>query len=210
LVFKRGVEEVKKQQIQQIKNIGQLSNMLSQMSDEISQDNLKSWEDRQAANDKLVDDFTHGIVYLDLCFPAGCLDERQQLLLPLFGRAVCGCGLPGMSYSEVSLELFRLTGGFFAQLDAGGMVGRPEEQARHAFFRTRCLRQNLGEAVNLVGRLLAGADFRDLPRLRDIILEHRNGMKSALIPSGHHYAQLRAGSMLSASVAQEDDRKSVV
>jgi hypothetical protein len=53
------------QQIQQIKNIGQLSNMLSQMSDEISQDNLKSWEARQAANDKLVDDFTHGILGVD-------------------------------------------------------------------------------------------------------------------------------------------------
>ena len=157
----------------------------------------------------LHDIFTNGIVYLDLCFSAGCLDERQQLLLPLFGRAVCGCGLPGMSYSEVSLELFRLTGGFFAQLDAGGMVGRPEEQARHAFFRTRCLRQNLGEAVHLGGRLLAGADFHDLPRLCDIILEHRNGMKSALIPSGHHYAQLRAGSMLSASVAQEEAWKGI-
>ncbi|MCX7040974.1 MAG: insulinase family protein, partial [Spirochaetes bacterium] len=47
-------------------------------------------------------------------------------------------------------------------------------------------------------------DFRDSARLRDIILEHRNGMKSALIPSGHQYASLRAGSMLSASVAQEE------
>ncbi len=150
------------------------------------------------------DIFTNGIVYFDLCFPVACLDERQQLLLPIFGRAVCGCGLPGMSYSDVSLELFRLTGGFFAQLDAGGVAGRPGEQARHAFFRTRCLRQNLGEAVDLVGRLLAQADFRDSPRLRDIILEHRNGMKSALIPSGHQYASLRAGSMLSASVAQEE------
>jgi hypothetical protein len=54
-----------KQQIQQIKSIGQLSNMLSQMSDEISQDSLKSWEDRQAANDKIVDDFTHGILGVD-------------------------------------------------------------------------------------------------------------------------------------------------
>ena len=155
------------------------------------------------------DIFTNGIVYLDLCFPAGCLDERQQLLLPLFGRAVCGCGLPGMSYSDVSLELFRLTGGFFAQLDAGGVAGRPGEQARHAFFRTRFLRQNLGQAVDLVGRLLAQADFRDSARLRDIILEHRNGMKSALIPSGHQYASLRAGSMLSASVAQEEAWKGV-
>ena len=53
------------QQIRQIKSIGQLSQMLSQTSDEISQDNLKSWEDRQAINDKIVDDFTHGILEVD-------------------------------------------------------------------------------------------------------------------------------------------------
>jgi hypothetical protein len=35
------------------------------MSDEVSQDNLKSWEDRQAVNDKIVDDFTHGILGVD-------------------------------------------------------------------------------------------------------------------------------------------------
>ena len=54
-----------RQQVKQIQSIGQLSNMLSQMSDEISSENQKAWEDRQATNDKLVDDFTHGILGVD-------------------------------------------------------------------------------------------------------------------------------------------------
>lgn len=157
----------------------------------------------------LHDIFTNDIIYLDLCFPVGTLSERQSHLLPLFGRAVCGCGLPGMSYSQVSLELFRLTGGFSAVLDAGGVAGRPDALVRHVIFRTRFLRGNLGEAVSLVGRLLAEADFRDTERLRELVLEQRNGLKSALIPSGHHFASLRAGSMLSPSVAVEERWKGV-
>jgi len=35
------------------------------MSDEISQDSMQAWEESQAANDKLVDDFTHGVLGVD-------------------------------------------------------------------------------------------------------------------------------------------------
>jgi presequence protease len=157
----------------------------------------------------LHDIFTNDVVYLDLCFPLPVLGERQLQLLPLFGRAVCGSGLPGTSYARVSLDLFRLTGGFTAMLDAGGVAGRPDGLASAIMFRTRCLRQNLGEAVDLVSRLLAESDFRDTARLSDMLLEHRNGMKSALIPSGHHFASLRAAGMISASVALEERWKGV-
>jgi hypothetical protein len=157
----------------------------------------------------LHDIFTNDIVYLDICFPLPALAERQLLLLPLLGRAVTGCGLPGTSYDRVSLDLFRLTGGFTATLDSGGVAGAPGSVAAAAVFRTRCLRQNLAEAVDLVARLLVQADFRDTSRLADLVLEHRNGMKSALIPSGHHFAMLRAAGMLSASVAVEERWKGV-
>jgi len=157
----------------------------------------------------LHDIFTNEIVYLDLVFPTPALDAESSLLLPLFGRAVTGMGLPGASYDRVALDLFRLTGGFSASLDAGGIVGRPEEFGQFLFFRTRCLRPFLAECVGLVSRLLAEADFRDLSRLRDIVLELRNDMKSALIPGGHQFAMLRAASMISESVAREEQWRGV-
>jgi hypothetical protein len=49
-------------QIHQIQSIGQLSNMLSQMSNEISDQNLKDWEQRQNVNDQLVKDFCNQIL----------------------------------------------------------------------------------------------------------------------------------------------------
>lgn len=157
----------------------------------------------------LHDIFTNEIVYLDLAFPTDALSRDLSLMLPLFGRAVCGTGLPGFRYDQVALELFRLTGGFSASLDAGGVVGQPDAVGQYAFFRLRCLRQNLPEAAELVARLLVAADFKDLARLRDILLELRNDMKAALVPGGHQFAMLRAASMLSASVAREEEWRGI-
>jgi len=157
----------------------------------------------------LHDIFTNEIVYLDLVFPTHALTGELSLLLPLFGRAVTGMGLPGIPYHRVALDLFRLTGGFSASLDAGGIAGKPDEFGQFMFFRTRSLRPFLTEAVDLVARLLSSTDFRDLPRLRDLLLELRNDMKSALIPGGHQFAMLRAASMISESVAKEEEWRGI-
>lgn len=45
-------------QIQRINNIGEFSRRLAQMSDEIREDNLKSWYDRQSVNDRIAEDFS--------------------------------------------------------------------------------------------------------------------------------------------------------
>ncbi len=157
----------------------------------------------------LHDIYTNEIIYLDLAFPTDGLTGELSLLLPLFGRAVCGMGIPGARYDEIALELFRLTGGFSASLDAGGIAGRPEGFGQFMFFRTRCLRHNLAEAADLVARLLASAEFQDLPRLRDILLELRNDLKSALIPGGHQFAMLRAAGMISEPVAKEEEWRGI-
>ncbi len=157
----------------------------------------------------LHDIFTNEVVYVDLAFSTEGISGDRTLLLPLFGKAVSGCGLAGRSYDKVALDLFRLTGGFGASLDAGGIVGEERSFGQHAFFRMRCLRKNLAEAAALVASLLSGADFRDSARLRDLVLELRNGMKAALVPGGHQFAMTRAASMLSASVAREEQWKGI-
>jgi hypothetical protein len=52
------VEFLIKNQIQRIQNIGEFSRRLSQISDEIREDNLKSWYDRQAVGDRIAEDFS--------------------------------------------------------------------------------------------------------------------------------------------------------
>ena len=49
-------------QIKQIQNIGELSRIISETSNEISDQNLKDWEQRQSVNDQLVKDFCNQIL----------------------------------------------------------------------------------------------------------------------------------------------------
>lgn len=163
-------------------------------------------EDRLADGTPVVrhDIFTNGIAYVDLCFATAGLSERQYLLLPLLVRAVCGCGLPGQGYAATALELFRLTGGFTAILDAGATVVNPGAVEGRFVLRTRALRPLLPEALALVAGLAAAADFRDRARLRDIVVELRNDLKAAIVPNGTRFAILRAGSRVSASMAAEE------
>ncbi len=147
---------------------------------------------------------TRGIVYLDLVFSTRGLDKQESLLLPLLGRALCGCGLEGIPYGEVARTLALYSGGFTAGLDAGSVVGG-EEVREQIIFRLKTLNGKLAPALKTVKDLLLGADFSDLDRLKDILLNQRNALKASLIPAGHRYAALRAGSRISRAMMVEEE-----
>jgi Zn-dependent M16 (insulinase) family peptidase len=149
--------------------------------------------------------FTNGISYADLAFPADLLDEDDYLWLPFFSRAAVSVGLPGMDYGEVSGLLARTTGGFHAMLETGSPV--PGASRAAAFpqgifdirgrdwivFRLKALDEKMAPSLDLALRLIAGGDFGDLKRIRDLAVELKNDADSNLAPSGHSFASLRSG-----------------
>lgn len=147
--------------------------------------------------------FTNGIVYLDLAFPLDDLDREDMLLLPLLARFVTGAGMRGMGYAEVASRLARSAGGFSAMLNsARPAIG--EGCLSFAIFRLKALAEKFPAALDLALGLLGEADFGDRKRLADIYAELRNDVVSALVPSGHAFAQARSGAPLSASLAIEE------
>jgi len=52
------VEYLIQNQIQRIHNVGEFSRRLAQLSDEIREENLQSWYDRQAVGDRIAEDFS--------------------------------------------------------------------------------------------------------------------------------------------------------
>jgi len=146
--------------------------------------------------------FTNGVIYLDLALDTSAAGEELSALLPLFGRAICGCGLPGLPYDEVARRLSRVSGGLYAgPAAATGLEGGTRQ---HLFLGTRVLEPRLGEALPLVFRLLAEADFSDRARLRTLVLELKNDLRSSLVPAGQYYACLRAAGRLSPSLGLEE------
>jgi Zn-dependent M16 (insulinase) family peptidase len=153
--------------------------------------------------------FTNGIAYVDLAFDTRVLPEGFAPLLPLFSRAVCGSGLPGVPYYTVAGQLSLLTGGFGAFLSADTPVSPEGGLQQHLVFRTRVLAEKCEAALELVRRLLLEADFGDRERMKTLALEMRNDLKGSLVPSGSHFVSLRAGSRLSGALALEERWKGV-
>ncbi|MDR2552304.1 MAG: hypothetical protein LBD31_03945 [Treponema sp.] len=171
--------------------------------------------------------FTNGISYGDLAFPVDVLEPEDYPWLPFFARAVVSMGLPGMDYGAVSSLLARTAGDFCALLETGSAAPSlaPERSApaRGALprdgehepwtsfiardwiiYRIKALDEKFPEALDLARRLITGADFSDLRRLRDLVMEMKNDGDASLAPSGHSYASGRSGRSFSRSRAVEE------
>ncbi len=149
--------------------------------------------------------FTNGVNYLEMAFDIEGLNPELQFWMPLFGRALTDVGLPGMGHDEVARELAMKTGSLGCSLeaapvhpDAGGGV------SLRMFLHLKALNRQWDEALNLTMRLLLSADFSDITRVKDLLLELRNDFRSAVVPSGHVFASLRAASKHSPASSWED------
>ncbi|MDC7234882.1 MAG: insulinase family protein [Spirochaetales bacterium] len=150
--------------------------------------------------------FTNGILYNDMAFSLKHLDPAYYPYLPLFSKLLAGCGLPGVSYDRITRELSLKTGGFAANLEAGHKVGDAPDQQPEVFLYTRLkmLEGQRQEALELASSLMLNADFDNLVRIEQILMELWNDMKSSLVPGGHSYVLIRGASRFSSSAALED------
>ncbi len=146
---------------------------------------------------------TNGITYLDFAFSAGGMDKNLMLFVPLFARILGKAGLPGVPYDEVQRRLASLTGGFAGELLVSNKIGE-RQPAEEVIFRLKLLDDTLERGLGLAGSLIREADFTDKAHLKDIIREYYNDYKASLIPQGHHYAMIRAGSRFSAVAAGKE------
>jgi len=156
--------------------------------------------------------YTNGITYIDLAFPLDILPPEDYSWLPFFARAAISVGLPGMDYGEVSSLLARTVGGFNAILHTGSAAPTTDSPVTQTpsgefalagrdwiIYRIKCLDEQTAPALDIVQRLIHEADFSDHRRIRDLVLEMKNDLRSGFAPSGHSYASCRAGRFSSVS-----------
>jgi Zn-dependent M16 (insulinase) family peptidase len=149
--------------------------------------------------------YTNGITYIDLAFPADILPPEDYVWLPFFARAAISVGLPGMDYGEVSSLLARTVGGFNAILHTGSAASAADSPVMQTpagtfdiagrdwlIYRLKCLDEKTAPALDIVQRLIHEADFSDHRRIRDLVLEMKNDLRSGFAPGGNSYASCRA------------------
>jgi Zn-dependent M16 (insulinase) family peptidase len=146
---------------------------------------------------------TNGITYIDLAFPLDILPREDYLWFPFFARAAISVGLPGMDYAEVSSLLARTVGGFTAILHTGSAAPLEGNFALAnrdwLIYRLKCLDEKTAPALDIVQRLIHEADFSDTRRIKDLVLEMENELRSGFAPHGNSYASCRAGRFASSS-----------
>jgi len=146
---------------------------------------------------------TNGITYIDLAFPLDILPQEDYSWFPFYARAAVSVGLPGMDYAAVSSLLAQTVGGFNAILHTGSAAPLEGDfslaDRDWLIYRIKCLDEKTASALDIIQRLILEADFSDTRRIKDLVLEMKNEVRSSLAPHGNSYASCRAGRFLSPS-----------
>jgi presequence protease len=150
------------------------------------------------------DIFANGVVYVDLAFDLAGLDPQLLPWVPLYVDAVGELGLPGKSYDEVATEIALKTGGMSSFCEAGVPLHEAHHADRRLLFRMKALEATFGEGIDLLRSVLLESQFANTDRLDDLVKEARSSMSGAVLPSGHHFAALRAGQALSEANRYEE------
>ena len=144
--------------------------------------------------------YTNGISYVTMLFPLDIFPIDDYMWMPFFSSIAVSMGLPGMDYTLVSSLLAKTVGRFssnagcFSLLNETAPIiefpGGPFDIRGRDWvsFSFRALDEKIGPAIDLAYRIITEADFSDLKRLKDLVLELKNDLSSDIAYSGAHYA----------------------
>lgn len=159
---------------------------------------------------------TNGISYCDFAIPYDVLSAADYIYLPLFFHCISSLGIPGMDYAEVSSLLARTIGDVHVMPHSGSPAaetlklreipfGNPDLIGRDwLVLRLKTLDEKIAPSVELVLRIVKEADFSDLRRLRDLVLELKNQADSSLAPHGSIFAATRSARFSSLALAKAE------
>ena len=136
------------------------------------------------------DIFTNGIVYLDLGVDLHTLPAEVLPYIPLFSRALTEMGTDTEDYVKLLQRIGRTTGGLRT---ARVLSKRRDSQqaAAYLFLRGKAMPAQVGDLLAIMRDVLTTVKFDNRKRFRQMALEEKARIESALVPSGHLYADLR-------------------
>lgn len=142
---------------------------------------------------------TSGIFYLNGAIGLAPLPSELLDFIPLFCHALMNGGTAKHSHGEIAHLTDLYTGGM--GLSAAADVDFREPDGAGCLpllrFSAKCLSRNQGRMFDLIAELLADFAFTDHERLKQLLLEYRSEMESAVVSGGHRFALSLASRELS-------------
>jgi Zn-dependent M16 (insulinase) family peptidase len=128
--------------------------------------------------------FTNRIVYLDLGFDLHALPKDLVPFTEIFARALLETGTDKEDYVKLSQRIGKSTGGIYSSAVTATAFGSRENVAK-LFLRGKATVTQSAELLNILKDILLSANFDNKERLKQIVLEEKSGLESALVPRGH-------------------------
>lgn len=147
--------------------------------------------------------FTNGVSYLNLFFNIDDLSDDELKLLPLLSQIWDETGLEDGDYEELSRQISLNFGGLNSVLEASTPL-TDNCPKRFMVMKSRFLTSQSQNAVSLFFDILTKASYENGTRIKELLLEARNSLRSELIPSGNQFADLRSASRFSQASALEE------
>jgi len=136
------------------------------------------------------DIFTNGIFYLDLAFDLRAMPQELLPLTEVFARALFEMGTETEDYVKLSQRIGKSTGGIHGSSVSVTALPTKEAQAMLVIRGKSTVTQST-EMLSILRDVLLTAKFDDRERFKQIVLEEKSGLESALAPSGHSFANIR-------------------
>jgi len=134
--------------------------------------------------------FTNGIVYVDLGFDLHALPRDLLPLTEIFARALLEMGTDKEDYVKLSQRIGKSTGGIHGSAVTATAFGSREGITK-LFLRGKATSAQSAELLNILKDVLLTANLDNKERFKQIVLEEKAGLESALVPSGHIYVNQR-------------------
>jgi len=147
--------------------------------------------------------FTGGILYLDLGFDLHTLPKELLPMAGIFARALLEMGTDTEDHVTLSQWIGKSTGGISSSTFASEVFGSNESLAR-LFLRGKATVEKSPELLNILKAVLLNTKLDNKERFRQIVLEERAGVESALVPRGLLYVNQRLQSQFSESGWAQD------
>ncbi len=141
--------------------------------------------------------FTRSIVYLKYYFDIRNLNEEEIKLLPLLLRLLNMCGTKKHNYSEYGTALKRFTGSF--SITANFYRNLHDKPLCYVMLKTKTLKADFPQALDLIDELLLTADLRDTARIKASLNDLLSDYQNSYIYNASSFAALNASSGFSAT-----------
>lgn len=128
--------------------------------------------------------FTNGILYLDIGLDLHGLDQSDIPYASLLASALLEMGTQDQDYVALSQRIAMKTGGVYGTPFLSAAEGSPTGITRF-FLRGKCMVNQTRELMDILHDVLLTPDFGNRERFKQIVLEHKSELETAIVPRGH-------------------------